>query len=190
MSLYNIEEIKTEALALVSANAFPAIANQDDFAKAGDVLKVIKNKVAAIEEKRLSYTTPLLKQQKLIKADFDKAAEPYVQFVEDLTNKMTEFWKAEKIRVDIEQLRLDAEAAKNAGVDGVLVPIVNSISSLRGDLASTSVRELTRYKVLDINLVPLKFLMVDDKAIKAHIDTGQKAPAGIEYYTELSLTSR
>lgn len=188
--MYNIEEIKQEALDVVNKNEIPAINNQEDFAYAGDLLKLIKNKVASIEEKRLSYTSPLLKQQKLIKADFDKAAEPYVQFMEELEEKMKEFWKAEKIRVDIEQLKIDTEAKKNAGVDGTLVPIINSISSLRGDLASTFVRELTRYKLVDIKLVPIQFLMVDDKAMKAHIETGKACPPGLEYFSELSLTSR
>lgn len=188
--LYNIEDLKEEALALVTANIFPAIESQEDFSKAGDVLKVIKNKIAAIEIKRKTYTDPLLKQQKLIKADFDKAAEPYVQFVEDLETQMKQFWQEEKRRVDALQAKMDEEAKKNAGVDGALVPIVNDIKTSRGDLASTTVRELTRYKVIDISKVPLAFLMVDDKAMKAHIDTGKAAPAGIEYFSELSVTSR
>jgi hypothetical protein len=187
---YNIEELKQAAITVVEKNKLPAITNQTDFATAGDLLKLLKNKRAALEDERKTFTDPLLRTQKKIKAEFDKAGEPIDTAIETIEGMMKEFWKAEKIRVDIAQLLLDTEAAKNAGVDGALVPIVNDIKTTRGDIASTSVRELTRYRVTDITLVPLKFLMVDDKLMKAHIDTDQKAPAGIEYYTELSVTSR
>lgn len=187
---YNLQEIQTEALALVQANQFPAINTQADFASAGDVLKVIKNKIAAIEIKRKSYTYPLLKQQKLIKADFDKAAEPYVQFMDELETKMKQFYAIEKARVDEEQAKLDADGAANAGADGVLVPIVNDIKSNRGDLAITTMRTLTRWRVVDDRMVERQFLCVDEKALDAWVKEGKPCPEGIEYFEELSLTSR
>lgn len=188
--MYNIETLKTEALTLVQTNQFPVIASQSDFAKAGDVLKLAKNKIKQIDEKRREYTDPLLKQQKLIKADFDQAAEPYVAFVAELENKMTVFHDAEQARLDAEQARLDAEAAKTTDVNGVLVPIVNDIKSSHGDIATTTVRKVTRGRLIDINAVPTKFLMLNEKALNAHIKEGGACPSGIEYYEETILSSR
>jgi hypothetical protein len=187
---YNVEELKTEAVMLVQSNSIPTIATQADFAKAGDVLKLVKNRVAAIEAKRKSYTDPLLKQQRLIKADFDQAAEPFVNFIAELEIKMKAFWAQEKIRVDQLQLGLDIEAAKSAGVDGQLVPIVNDIKTTRGDIASTTMRMVTKWRLIDITAVPSKFLTVDEKLMNAHVKDGGKCPSGIEYFQEQVLSSR
>lgn len=187
---YNIEQYQQEAFQLVAANAFPVIASQEDFGKAGDVLKIVKSRIAAIEVKRKSYTDPLLKQQKLIKADFDKGAEPYVKFAEELEEKMKAFWSQEKARVDALQLTLDAEASKNAGPDGALVPVVNAINSTRGNVANTNVRSVTKWKLIDINCVPTKFLAVNEKALNEHVKEGGACPSGIEYYEDLVLSSR
>ena len=188
--MYNIEEIKNEALQLVSQNNFPAIVDQSDFAKAGDVLKVVKKRIKVIEDKRKSYTDPLLKQQKLIKADFDLAAEPYIAFSSQLEEKMKTFWEAEKVRVDAAQLLLDTEASLTTLVDGVLVPIINDIKSTHGDIATTTVRKVTRWRLVDINAVPSKFLTTNDKVLNEYVREGGVCPSGIEYFTETSLTSR
>lgn len=188
--MYKLEELKSEALSIVESNALPAISSMDDYAKAGDILKVLKNKVASIEEKRKSFTDPINKQVKAIKADFDKSAEPILAAIDRISAMMMVFWKAEKARADAEQAKLDAEAAATAGPDGLLVPIVNDLKTTCGDFASTSVRAKMKARVIDENLVPRELCSPDKKKVDAWLALGKPAPAGVEYYEDLSLTSR
>lgn len=190
MPKYNIDDLQSEAVALVQANQFPTISNRDDFARAGDVLLLLKKRIKGIEEKRLAYTAPLTKQVKSIKADFDKGAAPYVAFAEELEAKMKHYWSVEKLRVDQLQIQLDGEAAKSAGIDGTLVEVVNDIKSSRGDIATTTVRTVTKWRCRDVTMVPSKFLIVDEKLMNAHVKEGGKCPSGIEYFEETVLSSR
>src|ERR1035437_6551365 len=134
---YNIAELKQASLTVVEKNKLPVISNRADFGTAGDILKLLKNKRAALESERKEYTDPLLKTQNKIKAEFDKAGEPLDDAIKTIDEEMKRYWPILKAEMDAKQKRLDKEAMKNAGVDGALVPIINDVKTTKGDLASS-----------------------------------------------------
>src|SRR3989304_9435160 len=100
-------EIKTQ-LNLEVLNKEIVIINQDDYSRAGDIMKLCKNKLKSLEEERKTYTQPLDKSKKLIMAKFNETIEPIEKYVEKISDVMGVWYTAEEARRDEEQKRLEA----------------------------------------------------------------------------------
>lgn len=192
MGDYNKEETTLEVTAFLERNKNIEVTNQETYAKAGDGYKLVMNKAKQIEAKRLQYTRPLDAQKKLIKSDFDKMTKPLIEFAKEIKSKMTVWAVAEQKRKDLEQIEIDKEAVKRAMATGEdqEVEVVNDVIATRSDYSTTSVTKRWKHELIDINKVPLEYLMLDDKKIKEAIKEGNKSIKGLKIYQEESLIIR
>ena len=194
---YDLTPIKQEVEDFLNRpnNQNIEINTHEDYTKAGDFYKAFKSKAKELNEKRLSYTRPLDKTKKMIKADFDRIIKPMEDFADDLKLKMVLWAKEEQKKIDEEQARLDAQAAAYAekrGLDpNTIVPVsAGDIQKTKGSHSTSSITKKWTYAISDSTKVPREFLTVDDQKIKQAIKQGKRNIDGLNIYQEESITIR
>ena len=194
METKDLTIIKQEVETLLYENQAVEIKTSEDYTKGGDIRKIVKMKIKKIEDKRKEYTQPLDESKKRIMADFQALTAPLEDFVKKLEGNMLAFYREEQKRLDAEQKKIEAKAMKEAkkeGISEVRVPIVNDINTQRGDVATTTVKKIWSWKLVDINKVPREWLCIDAAKIGSAVRHGGiRQIDGIEIYQEESLSGR
>ena len=103
-------ELKKEVDLVLYENQNIVVGNKEDYSKAGDVLKLVKNKIKFLEDKRKEYTSGLVAQKKAIDDDFKKMQEPLKELLKGIDVVMVAWNIAEQKRLDEEQRKIEAEA--------------------------------------------------------------------------------
>src|SRR3990167_10478655 len=139
----NIEPIKKEVEMILYENHEVVVTSSEQYTHAGDVLKLIKNKMKSLEEQRKSYTAPLDEAKKSIMADFKEVMAPLEKLEATIKSTMITWASAEQKRLDEEQRKIDeavlakAKAEKLSVVD---VPVVNTqIKTQRGAFSTNTI---------------------------------------------------
>lgn len=164
-----------------------AISSMEEYQIATDTGSKIAKAKKEIEKFRDHFAKPHYETYKRIRGEF----APWIDLldVKEKTLKavMLDFHRAEQKRKDEEQARLEAEAIANApeGAE-VVVPVVNDIKTIDGGEGRSQVRTKKKWRVVDINKVPSKYLEVNKKEVDAAIKKGI-VPPGIEEYEDQSL---
>lgn len=166
----------------------------EDYTQAGDILKMVQQRVKKVEAKRKEYTDPLEQSKKRIIADFKQITEPLEQFVEEIKKKMVEWYRLDQKRRDDEQKRIEAEAIKQAQDEKkleVVVPVVNEVKKTHhGESSTTTVKKIWTFKIIDPEKVPIGYRTIDEKLIRGAIKEGVRKIDGVEIYQDDSLSIR
>lgn len=163
------------------------IKNMVEYRQATDLGSKMAKALKDIEGIRDHYAKPHYDTYKNIRGEF----APFVDLLSDKIKALKPImlaWHKEEQRLrDEEQKRLEAEAVKNApeGAE-VTVEVVNEIKTIDGGEGRSQVRTKKKWRVVDINKVPSKYLEVNKKEMDAAIKKGI-VPPGIEEYEEESL---
>lgn len=184
----SIEPIKEDVRNFLYENQEIEITDADAYAKAGDIIKAVNNRIKAVEAKRLEYTRPLDESKRRIMADFQSITDPLEALVKELKQKMLAWYRVEQARADAEQKKIEEEAmakAKAENVSEVTVPVVNTaMKTQRGTFATITVKKVWRWKVTDPDKVPDDFYSIDEDKIDAAVKLGSRYIAGVEIYQE------
>lgn len=189
-----IEIIKSEVNQFLYNQQELNVTTADDYTRAGDLLKIVQNRIKAVEDKRKEYTKPLDEAKKQIMADFSAISKPLEEFVAEVKTKMTNWYRAEQKRKDEEQAKLEAEALAKAKAEGkseVEVAIVNEeVKTQRGDVATTTVKKVWKAEIMDETLVPREYLVVDQVAINKAVRDGVRSIPGVKIYQDEQISIR
>ncbi len=134
-----------------------------------------------IEQKRKEANTP---EQQIINARNDRARE--------VTEPLKHIQEICKRKADDYQKHLERERKKEeekiqvaADLFDEVMPYVPPVSqSHRGDGAVAYTRTETKFRLIDLSLVPLRYLMIDEDKIKRDIKLGITEISGLEIYTQ------
>jgi predicted protein tyrosine phosphatase len=172
------------------------VSNREDYAQAGDFLKVLKMKVKKIEEKRKEWTAPLDEAKKNIMADVKALIAPIDEAISNISAKMIEFATAEQKRLEAEQAIIEAEArAKMEAENLTSVEVVDvvereKIKTERGNFATTTMTErISSFDVVDDTAIPREYLMPDRVKIIEALRDGKNI-AGVSPVKTKQITSR
>lgn len=178
--LYNNQEVK--------------IQSSEEYTNAGDLLKTVLQRIKKLDEKRKEYTGPLDDLKKTIMADFKQISEPLESFTEVVKEEMKRWYQIEQKRLNEEQKRIETEAlvkAKKEGISEIEVPIVNNVAkSQRGDYATTTVKKVWKWKLIDESKIPREYLEISTSAIGKAISAGNRDIPGIEIYQDEQISIR
>ena len=169
------------------------IETQEQYTQAGDILKQVKNKIKKLEDKRKEYTKPLVESKKAIDKDFKSITEPLENFIKSTKEEMVVFQFEEQKRLDEEQKKLEEEVLKKAEENGdkeVQVEIVNDIKTQRGDVSTTTARDVWKFEIEDVNKIPREYLTVDEKLIRQAIKDGKREIDGVYIYKDKQIIIR
>lgn len=190
------EELKKEVDLVLYENQSIVVGNKEEYSNAGDVLKLVKNKVKSLEDKRKEYTSGLVAQKKAIDDDFKEMQKPLKELIEKIDNVMVVWNIAEQKRLNKEQKKLEDEALeklKESGESDVDVEIINEgLKSNRGDIATSTMTQNYTFEVENIDEVPREYLIVDQVKVGKIVreSKGKTKIAGIKNITTNKINSR
>lgn len=191
--LVNLQPLQEEVDLILNSQTSISIGSQEDYGRAGDIVKMLSGKIKFIEDKRLEYTRPLDESKRLIMADFKKITEPLEKAHDEIKTAMLMWYKAEKIRLDAEQKRIEAEAMANLKAENkaeVAVPVVNDIKTQRGDFSTSNVRKTWKWRIVAFSKLGDEFKTTNDVYINSKIREGVRQIEGLEIYQEENLNVR
>ncbi len=190
------EELKKEVDLVLYENQSIIVSNKDEYSKAGDVLKLVKNKVKSLEDKRKEYTSGLVAQKKAIDDDFKEMQKPLKELIARIDNVMVIWNIAEQKRLDEEQRKIEDEAMeklKESGESDVDIEIINEgLKSSKGNIATSTMTQNYSFKIENIDEVPREYLIVDEVKVGKIVrdSKGKIKIDGIKNITTNKINSR
>ncbi len=163
------------------------IIDQATYNQAGEILKVVKERINQVDIKRKKYTDPLNETIDAIMADANAITKPLKEFIVNTKAAQLAWYNAEEARMKAEQKRIDEEAlakAKATGATEVVVPVLEQQKTTRTGFATMTVIKKWVGKVSDASLVPDEYWTLDQKKIDQAVASGVRFIKGVEIFQE------
>lgn len=170
---------------------------------AKNLAKTAKKVESLIEDKRKEITAPILAEKKKIddfaKAitnDLNKAMTGLRSQILSFEKKLEQERLAEARRLEEEKRKLEEslrEAAKKGEIENrnddaqKLVELKDMVHSASTNVTSNAIRKIWTHDVVDLNLVPREYMMIDERKIKDAITAGIREIPGINIYQKETL---
>jgi hypothetical protein len=201
---------------LIQAARVPAeIPDQGTYAKAGDLLKLIKASRKKLDEYRKGLTGPVDRALKAVNKYFREAAFTEIDEAEsEIKAKMGDWYRAEEQKRQ-EAARLAAQEAERqaleaaqaleasgqeAAAEAVVEQAIETseaeakaakLGPTRGDHGSTtSARKVWKWRVADKTQVPMEYLTVDKLLVNQAVKAGVREIPGLEIYEDVQVAIR
>lgn len=211
--MQELTTIAQDTQAFVEGNTAPQVASQEDYAKAGDLLKVIANRIKSLNEKRLGMTRPLDNTKKQIMDEFKRMTEPLEALEQSIKGKMLDWYRAEearqaeerrkeeeRVRKEQEAQRKAEEEAEKAGVPDLDIetpqaPIAPpkvqpEIKTQRGAVATITMRDNWTWEIESEADIPREWLTVDQAKITRAVKAGERSIKGIKIFNQKTPVTR
>lgn len=196
-----IVDIRTEAMeALV-----PVIKTEEEVAKAGNGLSVISTARKRIETMRTEAVKPLNDRVKEINAFFRTMTDPLENAEKQQKAAIAEWHEAERRkaaeaererrRIEYEQMKAAEEAAAEKGEAPPPPPPSTPTppppkKSVKSDMATTTVKQVWDFEIESTKWIPRKYLVPDEKAIRAAIAAGEREIPGVRIFEKSVVSTR
>ncbi len=176
------------------------ISSEADMEKAADILGEVKTQYNNVEKMRKFFVDPLNKHVKEINARFKKITEPLAEVEATIKKMAGDFRLAqEKIRREAEakaqaaaQAKIDKQIAAGKEVDLVPLPTIEeapkSVAGKSGKQLTTTI--FWNFQVIDPTLVPRKYLIVDEAAIRKAVQNGEREIKGVNIFEDTQSAVR
>ncbi len=188
----------SEVQSFVSSAESASIATVETRDFATNDLSLIAKLKKSIGDLRMDYLAPLKEYTESINAAFKDITDPLAKADTILRQKVLAFnQEQERIKREAEELeRQEREVAeRRAKLNGDTsapfvpepLPVVAEQRAIT-DVGESNTRKIRRWRLVDINKVPMSYLMLDEVQIGKVVRAGIKEIAGIEIYEEKVLT--
>jgi hypothetical protein len=158
------------------------IGNAKELSQAVTVLSSINKYADSVKEQKEKLTRPINESLKNIRLMFKPLEESYEGAIKMLREKMSKYQTAEVARAKEEQ----AKIALTEGIDTAIAKM-NEIAvpdkSIETKAGTVQFREVKKFKVMDMTLLPIEYHLPDERSIQAKMKEGKELP-GVKYYTE------
>ena len=190
-------------------NQFQEITTAEEWDKAGAYLKSVKKLYKDLEAKRLSMTRPLDDSKKKIMAMFKPtlgkllAVEAaVVRVISDYQDRVRRQQAEELAKREAEEKKLREEQEKKAqvladagladmaeAVQAAEVEMPEAVEPIRSKPAGITERTYWKFRVLNIEMIPTEYLMVDTVKINKVVSAMKEKTTipGIEVYSKKSM---
>ncbi len=142
----------------------------------------------SIEAKRKEMTEPLRKQVSEINDKANRLTDPLDSIIALANAKANGYQRMLEEQRILEEEKIRAAAALFDVEEEIYIAPMEKV--IRGDGAVAVTKTEKKFKVMDISKVPLRYLMVDEKAIAQDIKLGINDISGIEIYEETTTQLR
>ncbi len=134
----------------------------------------------AIELRRKELVDPFRKKQASINDIAKELTDPLDAVIDMANGKANGYVRMLEERKRLADEELRQQAALFDAAEEIYIPPMDNI--VRGDGAIAVTKTETQFRVVDISKVPVKYLMVDEAAIKKDIKLGISQIDGIEIF--------
>lgn len=165
------------------------IKSAEDMKDAVVILSQMNQYADSVKEKKELLTKPLNVALKAARAMFSPLEEVYEGAIELLRAKMTTFQTQEVARKREEEAKIASRVKEGRGNLSVetavkkMAEIKQVEKEVATDAGLVQFREVKRFEVKDITLVPISFLMVNESMVTKAMKEGKEID-GIRYFTE------
>ncbi len=170
------------------------ITSEEDMAKGSDLLDELKLVEKAINDRKKAITKPLMDGLASVRNLFKPLETAYSEAKATIKDKMLVFTIAEEERINLEKSRVEARVEKGTMRTDTAVNKLEGIGEVKksftGETGKTSIRKVTKVRIVDESLIPREYLIPDEKKITEAVLKGGAVIAGVETYEEKSIVSR
>lgn len=160
----------------------------DDQGCAGalDVTSDIRSLFKTIEELRKKAIEPARRIVQMIN-DSAKGLQEILKIAEgEVLIKIAAFKKREAEKMEVAEVAVK-KLSEELGID---IAFPSGASNVHSSKASTYQKEVTTFEIVDVNLIPDLYWIVDEKLIQKHIDLGKQDIPGIKIVKEKKMLIR
>jgi IS30 family transposase len=167
------------------------IETEADMAKGSDLLDAVKKVEKMIIEKKETITRPLMSALANARDLFRPLENAHAEAKKTIKAKMLAFTEKEEARIEAEKARIIARAEKGTyRVDTAVKKLEETGEAARsfsGSTGKTSIRQVTKVRIVDESLIPREYLVPDMPAITEAVLRKKIAVPGVETYQEKSI---
>jgi hypothetical protein len=167
------------------------ITSPDDMAKASDLLVAVGKVEKAVTERKEAITRPLMTALASARDLFKPLEVGYAEAKKTIKGKMLDYSVAEEERINKEKERVEKRVEKGTmRVDTAvkkLEGIGNAPTSFSGGSSKSSLRTVTKVRVVDESLLPREYLVPDMQKIQEAVLKQKLSVPGTETYEEKSI---
>lgn len=209
-----VEDLKVLAQLLAQVERVE-VTTQEQYARAGDLLKLLKSTGKRLDELRKKEVGPVSRAVRAVNAFFkEAAADPVATAEKNIKTKMAHWARAEEDRrreaaaraaEELERAALETaakleemgqeQAAETILDEGVSTSQAEKDSAKLGPArgqygATTSTKHVWKFEVIDISQVPREYMMVDERAVAAAIAEGVREIKGLKIFEGIQIAIR
>lgn len=197
-----MEEVKARAIEAAKENVEflevvkgYVIQNDEEYADAAELLKVVKSKTKLLDEERTVSVKPLNDEVKEINAWFKPALDRLKQCETELKRIMGAYSLAKAQ----EQQRLLAEASKAAEEAlvtssnpqaNVMALVQQATAAQAPKVVGVSVSKVWKWELVDASQIPLEYWSIDAAKIEAAVKAGAREIPGVRVYEDARVVAR
>ena len=175
-----IEDVKTRVTDICQTAKFEVV-SPVDYEKASIVLKNTRKLLRVIDEKEKEVTRPLWEGLEKARGLFKPYKEALNRVIRELNSQTAAFRRKQAEEARKKQAEFDKQVKPDDIFKPVVEPEVPKVEGLR-------VRKNWKYRVVDINKVDRKFLIVDERKVgeivRAMKEKAVEIVGGIEVFVE------
>lgn len=168
-----------EVSALMSFAKELAVVSEESYKKMTSFYAKAREWKKALEAKRKELVEPLRKRTSAINDKAKELSDPLDAIIEIANDKTAKYLHALEQAKRIEDEKLRAAAACFQAEEELYIPPTEKI---RGDGATAVTKIEKDFRVIDKNIVPYRYLMVNESSIKQDIKLGVHEIPGIEIF--------
>ena len=187
----DVKEYKTQVAFVQKGAESLVITTQDDMAKASDLLVAVGKIEKAVTERKEAITRPLMTALASARDLFKPLETGYAEAKKTIKGKMLDYSIVEEERINKEKERVEKRVEKGTmRVDTAvkkLEDIGDAPTSFSGDSSKSSLRTVTKVRIVDEALLPREYLIPDIKKITEAVLKQKLSVPGTETYEEKSI---
>ena len=179
------ETVKQIPTIVERANVFLLDSNEK-LGTASEAVSYIRKRIKLIEDRKKELLAPLKEFLKGLNDFFAEWINPLMEAEKIMSDKMVKWRRLENERIQKENQKLLEKAEKKAEKKGdVFIP--DLVPLVREQTTATSAGRFDKkwtFEVVDQNVVPIKFLMVNDMEVRKAIREGVRGIRGIRIFEQ------
>lgn len=193
LDIYNQEVVEyREQVSLVQQQANSlTIASDEDMAKGSDLLDVVKKIETAIIERKEQITRPLMTALASARDLFKPLETGHAEAKKTIKAKMLDYTIKEEERIALEKQRVEGRLERGTMRQDTAIKKMEEIgdvkTSFAGSNAKTSIRTITKVRIIDDTLLPREYLVPDMAKIQDAVLKQKLTVPGTETYEEKSI---
>lgn len=187
----DVKEYKSQVAFVQKGADNLVIATPDDMAKASDLLVAVGKIEKAVTERKEAITRPLMSALASARDLFKPLEAGYAEAKKTIKGKMLDYSIAEEERINKEKERVEKRVEKGTMRTDTAISKLENIGeapkSFSGESSKSSLRTVTKVRIIDENLLPREYLVPDLKKITEAVLKQKLSVPGTETYEEKSI---
>jgi hypothetical protein len=194
----DIDTVGAQALEVVALVDKVIIKNDEDRAKATELLSILSMNAKSIEEQRTDLVKPLNDTVKKINANAKKYSQPIDDAITKIKRGIANYMlEQERKAREKEEKELAKRAEKNAKREAEgKAPVLTTLQSvarpeatMRTEAGRTTTRKVWKFELVDDAKVPAEYRSADIAKIKVAVSNGVREIDGVRIYEDVVVST-